>query len=482
LFEIIAARKYFEVQRGQARTSMTSTPLPTSLKSEEQLEARKRKFFNETLTLTLSNPATSWKVQRFRLTTDFVQHLIDGTVLQTRGVTLAYLKACGLDEGVGIVVPGEMQRLCKKTVKYEMVLSYPNQTKDIPTRHAYQGQMHFVIRNLPARSQNHLHHVQTQHVVKWIEDGILKEDPDLVRLERTMSSLHRSLSIINGQIQRIHEDPILNDRGMSISGKVAERKRQERYETMLESKYQINDELDVTTKTLVQLRSEKCNQIELSATQRNENLWTIELHGEHQRFNEQILLNKASWNTSFMYAFSSDQEEQPIPITGTSEYLVDTASISIERVEHGFGNYHRRTTAPLRHAFDQDYEYDSKERNCSDRHVDCYHGTYVDGKYQGFGMLYTPSCIYGGGFENHLHGGEGTLIYKDGDVFRSNTFGVNHATRHDNENDILLLSNNRYARGEPSTSKISFSDGASYEGEMQHGTISGQGIYTSASG
>ena len=92
-------------------------------------------------------------------------------------------------------------------------------------------------------------------------------------------------------------------------------------------------------------------------------------------------------------------------------------------------------------------------------------------------MLYTTSYIYGGGFENNVFRGDGTLIFKDGDVVNSD-FGAYQARGHS------VGVNNRYARGQPigKNSTISFSDGSFYDGEMQNGTITGNGIYISATG
>ncbi len=445
-----------------------------SLKGEEKLEAKRKAFLNEVVTLTLSKPKASWNVPRFRLTTEFVQHLIDRTV-PTRGVSLAYLKSS--DEAIGIVVPSEMVRLCKKDVPYEMILSYPNQTKDIKEKHgcAYQGQMHFVLRNVPARSQNHLHTVRSPHIMKWIVDGILKEDPDLVRLEKKLSALKRSLSSINAQLEKVHEVPVINSRGVASSGRVAERKRQEMYDTLIDSKYQTDDEIEETSKTLFNLHSLKCEQIEVSVTQcsnEHEQLWNVELRGEYKNFNEQILLNKASWNTSFMYAFPRHREGEHY-IIDSPDYLVDTACISIERVEHGFGTFHRSSPRDL------DQDQDSPPEMNSDDVVDFYHGTYVDGKYHGSGMLYTSSYIYGGGFKSHSFSGKGTLIFKDGDILNSKSF---EPSKRGTPHEDLLATSNRYARGEPSSCSILFSDGATYDGEMECGTITGRGVYINANG
>ncbi len=425
----------------------------SSIKSEELVEAKKREFFHETLILTLKEPEISFKIQRFRLTPEFAQHLIDRTI-HSHGVTLAFLKAS--DERNGIVVPSEMQRLCNKSISYEMVLEYPKQTKDVDK--CYQGQLHFVIKGLPDRSQNHLHEVRSHHVTKWIEDGTLKEDPDLVQLERVSFSLNKSLLTLNEQIAKAHEYPIMNDRGLEIKGKVAELKRQERYNKMLKSKHRIQDEIKANTKAISEMRYLKSQQIKLSAAKLNPNMWTIDLHGEYKSLYEQIILNKASWNTSFMYACpkgASGEQQQDM-----NEYLVDTASASIERVEHGFGIYHST----------------NESEACENQCINFYHGTYVDGKYHGSGMLYLSNYIYGGGFEDKLPSGKGVLIYKDGDVLKSDQFGVNNSLK-----DQFPI--NRYTRGDkPGESRISFSDGASYVGGMHGGAISGQGVYTSASG
>ena len=435
-----------------------TTPNRHTLKAEQQVEERKKRFFDETIHLNLDEPATSWKVQRFRLTPEFVQQLIDRTVPE-RGVSMAYLKS-----SEGIIVPSDMQRSCKKAAMYDLVLSYPNRTKDVAKKHVYQGQMQFLIRDLPVYSQNHLHRVQEQHVCKWIKNGLLREDPDLVRLEKNVTSLKRSLETVIGQLQRASEEPIMNDRGLIMTGKKAELKRQERYMKLQNNRNQVRAELGETEKSMDEQHKLRADRIKLSAVLSNDKNWIVNLHGEHKSYYETILLKKSNWKTSFMYAVpkevAGDENSQD------TEYLVDTASASVERVENGFGCFNQPA------CYSADIE--SKE-NTFEQHVDCYHGSYAEGQRQGFGMLYATHGVYGGAFANNLHHGEGSLIYKDGDLVRSN-FGLK--VMGDKKGYT-----NRYARGlSNGHGKISFSDGAFYEGDLRNGAISGQGVYVNGSG
>ena len=495
--------------------------LVASLKSEERLEELKKRFFHETIRLKLEphppdHADARWRIERYRLNPDFIQRLIDGAV-STRGVTLAYLKPCNnntsnsntagitgnSNSGVGIIVPNEMQMLCQKKTTYQMVLSYPNKTKDVQAKsqNAYMGEMQFILRNVPIFSQNHLHRVQSDHVKAWIQDSILKEDPHLTQLENRVKALRRDLQSIVEKLKRLPNEMVTNERNVEMKGERAEKIRREKYNRLRDSKFRFKADLGLVHNQVQEMKIEKLSQIELTTKCTEKSGvdcydWAVQLYGNHREFNEEILLNKASWNTSFMYAIPNgntstnikSEKDTSTRTSGTdeTEYLVDTASISVERVEHGFGIYHRPSN--------YEYDEDSKEV-CPNNHVDAYHGTYADGRYQGFGMLYTTCYIYGGGFEKHNLHGKGILMYKDGDLIESD-FGIPPAISNASNGDDTIqietparkdyCTSNRYARGQPICStngntKITFCDGF-YEGDTKNGTLSGKGVYTTITG
>jgi hypothetical protein len=133
----------------------------------------------------------------------------------------------------------------------------------------------------------------------------------------------------------------------------------------------------------------------------------------------------------------------------------------VERVENGFGCYHRPS-----------YIAQCNDDSIHEKQLISYHGTYEHGFYQGTGLLFTSSYIYGGGFNRDLPQGQGTINYKDGDVMKGE-FGLPSS-----KTQI-----NRYARGLPNgKSSVTFADGSLYEGELRNGIITGEGVYIGANG
>jgi len=432
--------------------SYQEVPKHRTLRAEEKAEARKQAFFHETIRIVLKEPKCSWTIPRFRLTPEFVQVLINRSILSV-GVTPAYLKYT-----TGIIVPHDMQRLCSKKETYELIVAQPNKTKDLKSS-GYTGESQFVIRNVPSHSQNNLHTIEAAHLVEWVRESLLKDDPDIGNLNREISACRESLDSFALKMQEAAENPILNERGIIITGKHADQKRLKRYNKMLNNKYDIRAELEDAEADRVKLEYKKRSQIQLSALFLKANEWKVELHGEHKDYYDDILLKKRDWNTTFLYAYPNDLDQDHH--STDSEYLVDIGCITVERVENGFGCYHRPS-----------YIAQCNDDSIHETQLISYHGTYEHGFYQGTGLLFTSSYIYGGGFNRDLPQGQGTINYKDGDVMKGE-FG-------------LLSSKtqiNRYARGLPNgKSSVTFADGSLYEGELRNGIITGEGVYIGANG
>jgi hypothetical protein len=200
--------------------------------------------------------------------------------------------------------------------------------------------------------------------------------------------------------------------------------------------------------------------------------WTVELKGCHKEYYEKLLLKNSNWKTTLMYASPTsddeddddDKKRQHKDRQPDSEYLVDVTNISVARVEHGFGCYHYHHNDTVVESLNDD-----DPGRCT-----AYHGTYHNGFRHGSGIMYTSNYMYCGSFQQGIQHGIGTMVQKDGDVIRS-TFGFSSKASSKRKN--------RYARGLPNgKSTITFSDGAYYEGDIQNGMITGQGVYISAKG
>ncbi len=415
-----------------------------------------------------------WRVPRFRLTQEFVQQLVDRLVHNTHeaGSTIAYLRESQTGE---VVIPEDMQKLCRSSssslsVYYDLFVSQPNKTLDVmkTQRDCYRGGMKFLLFNVPLHSQNTLHQVKSHHIRHWIMDGILCEEPSIMKKKQKIVEIQRNLDYTINRMKKIADEPMFNEKGYELKGKKAEKKREEHYLLLQRDKDEFHNHIDELFEELYQAKKQIISKIYLSILQHDDDksTWEFMFVGEDKEYFDNIILQKKNWDTSYMYADSNIDIMNLTNSNSDSEYLVDSAGILIKRLEDGFGCYHRRN-----HVSDDD------KRDC-DSHVDAYHGTYKDGDKSGYGILYTKSSIYGGKMKNNQPCGHGTLITNVGDVW-SGSFN----------NDLLVNPNlkekrrNRYARSSPNGQHdIRFADGSFYSGTIENGEITGYGVYVSSKG
>jgi hypothetical protein len=442
---------------------------------------RKERFFREIIKLVLVDPPNNWKVERFRLSPELLQKLIDRALQQHQqeqchqegvvGVSIAYLKLLrgvqesgrriGSSNGSKIILPADAQRRCNQDDTYEIVLLYPSKTLDHVQDESYFGQMHFILRNVPPSSHNHLHPVKAHHIKHWIRGNLLREDPVLMQYESQIAKAKLDLAIVRKRFDNISQEMFFDKKGVVLKGVTAEKKRKELYDELRETMKNVQDKIHDMEKEKYQTYIKKCDEIVLSVGQSDDHTWSVQLgEGDNKQYYEKLFLMNSNWNATLMYAFPTHEVTTEKPQLD-SDFLIDVSNVRVERVEHGFGCYHHREAVV-----------ESKFETVGT----VYHGTYDNGSRHGYGIMYSRNFIYGGSFSRGMQSGSGTMIEKDGDVIKS-TFGVE--PKRDND----YLTHNRYATGLANGhSTISFSDGAFYEGDMQNGIIHGQGVYISAKG
>ena len=446
-----------------------------AIKNQIETEERKKKFFNETIHIKLkygknnNNEKTKeWRIKRFRLTNEFLQQSVDRILSLTdeSGAIIAYLKESGTGE---VVIPDEIQMSCRSntsTCSYDMFLTQPNKTRDVlkSNNNGYRGQMKFMLHNVPLQSQNSMHELKSDHVQNWIIDGVLCEDPAIREKENRIKVIKNNLDLTIRRMGRVADEPAVNERGHILTGKKAEKKREEKFVLLQKEKDMLYNQLDEVIIALKESKKEVVEKVNISIVQHidDRTTWEFMFTGEAREYFDDIVVTKNNWNTSFMYAnsqISSFSNDYSIP---DSEYLVDTGGVLIERLEDGFGCFHKRNLDTMGEIRDHN------------SHVDIYHGTYRDGKKSGFGVLYRSAGIYGGEMKNDQPCDNGTLVTKDGDVLRGQF------------NPCTVTSDkrpNRYTRSLPNReNEVQFSDGAFYKGSMKNGIITGNGIYVSSEG
>ncbi len=426
-----------------------------------------------------------WRIQRIRLNPNFLQEIVDRLLHSTdeSGAIIGYLKE---KESGQIILPDDMQRDCRSYItntanaqqvkshsySYQLFLARPNKTKDIMGGNdngtpCYRGQMKFVLHNVPLQSQNSLHQVKAIHVQNWIVDVILSEDVEVRRSENKIKSIMNAIETKRRELERVSEEPMLNEKGQELVGKKAQMKRQERYELLQREKDTLHVQYDEALDNLQEVRRQVLKKISMTLVQNEDkSTWEFVFLGKSRESLDNLIVKKQNWNTSFMHADPNvdllSGNYQSVP---DKEFLVDSAGISIERLENGFGCFHQRIPNDL-----------DTLKNSTESHIYAFHGTYHNGKKCGHGILFSDDGVYGGKIEENKPRGDGVIISKDGDIIRSIFDSPTLQTSVRNRV-------NPYLKGVPhGTCSIQFSDGAYYEGQVEQGVIHGQGTYVSSSG
>ena len=120
--------------------------------------------------------------------------------------------------------------------------------------------------------------------------------------------------------------------------------------------------------------------------------------------------------------------------------------IRVTRLEDGFGTFQ---------------ELDRQSTDIRGKRFQFYHGTFKEGKKDGYGIWYTDEGIFSGQVKDNQPCGKGRMDYANGD----SVTGAFSLSRGHKES---LLGENPYARGEPNGKCTrTFADGSFYEGEMK---------------
>ena len=472
-----------------------------TIKLEIESKEKKADFFNEMIHIvfyygnsdsTVSDNKSKcfkeWRIQRYRLTNDFLQQIINRLLSNTKeaGSVISYLRETVTGE---IITPDNMQRLCRSQssrssksrsansdhVKYELFTSSRNQTIDvlkIKTNQSYRGGMKFILYNVPTHSQNSLHEVETDHIRHWIIDGILQEDQSIQKGKDDIVTLKATLDNTITLMRKFANESIMDEKGRFLKGKRAQKKREEKFLELQRKKEALYTKIDSQYQHLQYAKKNTIDKISLSILQHpNKTTWEFRFLGKYKDYFDEIILSKMNWNTSFMYANSSiDSLKDENSRFEDDDFLVDSYGISIKRLEDGFGCFHNKLA--------RDYSDDINVMRNHESHVDAYLGSYQDGNKNGVGIEYSKGGIYVGEMAQDLPCGVGCHIAKDGDVI-SGSYEINPVFPGKTESKRPNLYTRSSAAGHHN---IQFSDGAFYSGEMMNGRISGSGIYVSSQG
>ena len=478
---------------------------------------------NEKITLRFDDGSTS-TVARFRLDNDFVQsavnrvnakksatsaksqtsasHLLVSTKEGTedtkgkrlsRPTTLLFSHLHHKDSNT-IIMPDDMKEKCQIYATYDVIsrpaitindggvlgLSVKQQhaTRVTHSEYNYDGNVLFIIHDVPTTSQNGVYEVTDNDVRRWIVSGASCNTESVDILTQKMKTLKQRLLQIEKEMKRLPPAPAPGRGKVTAAaaggfGSSSLQSMERKSKSLRDEMERTNTLLRTTTQSLDAIYAQHVKDCTLSVEKRegskdfanNDNEtcdWTVQVISENEETTEmytKLIGKNKNWSTIPMYASSSKRDKALVLLAtpdeeNRSDHFVEIGGVTITKVPHGFG------------VLESYEEFLSSDKTTKSRHS-LFHGHFRDGEFSE-GTLYTETGVYSGKFVSNQPS-IGTMEYADG-VKISGHFA---------SSETKTNFNNPYFRRLPHGDdvNIKFPDKATYNGRMSDGLIDGEGVY-----
>ena len=468
--------------------------------SSQKTQAQSTKtYMNETITLRFEDGSIS-NIPRFRLENDFVQNAVNRVTAAkkaasaTSNVSISHLilaKESNKDisqhhtsvfsylyhhDSNTIIMPdNNMKTRCLANVTYH-VISRPaitikeggllsrfikDHAMNTHAEYHYDGEIVFIVHNVPTTSQNGLHEVTANDLRRWIVSGAICNLETIDVLTKKVETLKRDLLQIEHEVKTL---PTEHDGGKRVAiGSQSSKGKKAKY--LSDEIERINALLHTTTQSLETLYAQHVRNCTLSIEKRS-NLshgktcdWAIFLTGDEEKTYAKLIEQNKNWSLVPFYAFGTVVKSKQthvilnIPVKDLSGHFVDTGGVTMTKIPHGFGIYE---------SYVEVHPYLNSKTKTRHR---LYHGKFHEGDLCE-GSLYTDSGVYSGKFVSNEPTSFGKMEYADG-IKISGHFASPETTP-----------TNPYSHGIPHGQvHIRFPDKSSYEGSMYRGRITGEGVY-----
>ncbi|KAF4036842.1 MORN repeat [Phytophthora infestans] len=338
----------------------------------------------------------------------------------------------------------------------------------------------------------------------WLLFGITQEFQPLLRLKPLVATSQQKLKVLKEKIKAL---PV-----MDIAGS-----QQEQIETRKNLANAMNDQATELTNEIKELERRRKRMTKLIVTEpvtfsevprdaelpstsiKNEvetKTWAATFTSPRGRDLASLALNKNDWNYVCLVQtrpqprafFEDDQLSNQTIDPDDLLKEINMRAVKLRRIRHGEGELMVPTAAAL--AADED----KVPLDPIDKHFHfssiggVYSGAFRLGQKHGQGQEYTNVGVYTGHFSGNTSCGNGKLVYGKGTTCEG-TF--DRPQRRYVYSDKLrgraygnsLLNGDDYRDGaESGEMHVKFPDGATYDGEMKDGVISGPGRYVSSTG
>ena len=460
-------------------------PDVNSYKYQTRLLEKKKAFLSEHISLRLTHSedhVSKWSIPRFRLSKEMLEDACNrarASFSNENEVTPVMLSHIyGIVDNT-VILPDQMQSQCKTApASYDVIvrsaggitsgglLSCNTGTRrmhleqqlgnDSETQIRFTGDLCFLIKNVPTKSQNGLYLVTPEDIRTWIVDGATRDDDSmkiprdkLLTAQQTLQKLereYRGLLAMESPLDSIKRDIERTKREIEEAQMAVNAARE---------KHRADCSLSITL-----ILSERKSESEANVS------WRVVVKGRKREYYQRLIENNTRWCLVPMHAFGDPEKSKrkskpkdPVmtaPQSDLADHFVDVGGIVIEKLPDGFGVYEC---------------YDDKKHSL-------YYGNFCRGAMHGEGTLCTDEGVYSGHFAHDERVGYGKFDFSD-NITITGEFAL-YGTSQGGTEEVNGLPGrpNPYSKGLPHGNvHVQFANGDEYEGEMCNGNITGRGVY-----
>lgn len=472
-----------------------------STRVQSQQYEKRNDFWNEPICLRLMPPAltssnsqtinikVTWTVPRFRLTESFLQEAVK------RESSATHLLSHLFDSTTqSVILPSEdMQSQCRTSVIYDVIVTIADRIQHggVLSRTGdsyYSGDMIFHIENVPKLSVSEQYEVLIEDIHRWLINGAICGDESVESHSMKIKTLKKTVKQLEKDMNNIHAVTIYTENGKAMVGSPLREAREAKVNQLQEIMQITKQHIIDTEQALISERAKHFSACELEITQlgscsseattKNTMSFVVKLVCKEKKkdYYTNLICNKTNWSSETMYATGdrpsktkstkSNDGELTDGETLREERCVDVDKIRVVMLPNGFGVHE----VYIEGNSIASSSVSNSEYGIIRSHHRLYHGHFHDGDYRE-GTLHTDCGVYTGTFQSNAPY-NGTMKYSD-KVVVTGEYALTP------EVDDSPLGSNPYRRGllHNGNVKVQYKDGATYEGEMQHGVITGTGVY-----
>jgi len=355
------------IESKRFQTSGISSP-----KTQARLKEQQKAYSNELISLRLVPPSSSltldntnddnntsssskstWNIPRFRLTQSFLTE----TVNRGRNDTLPKLHVTHLIDSRSkeVILPtNDLRVQCRSTpVVYDVVTQLAGGIKQggVLARSGdsyYNGDLLFLLTNVPKQSSSGLFEVQPSDVHRWLVECATSSVEKIMIANDKIQGLNETLQQLEKTLANVHKAPIYNDKtGRAITGEALHVARENKRTSLLDEQKQTRTNLATAEQSLNELRLKHLRRMELSISKRTNDTsnknntisFSVKLHGKKKEYYTNLVTNQKNWSLP-LYATGSDLGSSSsndtyelalldISASEQAQHFVDTGSVSI---------------------------------------------------------------------------------------------------------------------------------------------------------